>query len=659
MLGSFLLLFVLSALAAVAALGVAIRLRPSGRAEMLLAIVVLWTALVALPIYALGLARAVTPAHLALGSAAVSFATLAAVRSRRPLRPWATELAKTAASLLRLPVDAVRLAWRERSIVLVGLVFFYAVIVWTLVQAYFAPASPAWDCLWYHEPKIGFFIQNHGFSEIALPRGLQKINGYPSLCELTQAWFVIFTDRRIVDVANALYTPALALCGYVLAYRRSREQVLAIGWGLAVALLPAALREIQSTFVDAEGAVFVVAGVHFATRPEYRLRDAAVTALCVTLAVASKSTSLAPAGVTTIIALARLVRLHARPRPRATFALAAAASALILAAVAQTYLRNWLWFHNPLWPDARVNIDALNIHWPGDFDFRRANMQYGGHDDAMDYNLRFRDLITDLYAFPYSVHVWQVDEVHGYGIAFAWVILPLGLLGIVIEAVVAARLALMKRFGREIVQSRLADAYNALLVALPLLAILLTSQALWRARLNIASVALFVPFAHWFTSTPTWRRLGEGAVAISVATHVMMSWWAQPQWWVSPEKLAKMMATPYPQREMMPEFGSAISLRAGQLREAQLVDGTLAVFTTDEASVFPTLFWNNRYSNRVAYVPSGPTFVADALALNPTWIVLDDPNPAIRVLEAKGWVQEGNLYDSHGVILAAPTVSPR
>ena len=50
---------------------------------------------------------------------------------------------------------------------------------------------------------VAFAIQNHGFSMVDLPfGGAQKINVYPRLCEMTQLWFVIFTDRRVIDMVS-------------------------------------------------------------------------------------------------------------------------------------------------------------------------------------------------------------------------------------------------------------------------------------------------------------------------------------------------------------------------------------------------------------------------------------------------------------------------
>ena len=120
-------------------------------------------------------------------------ALLAASLWRRPGGNRA--LARAALAQARLPFDALHEALRARSFVLLGLLMSAALILWTAISSYYAPSWRQWDALWYHEPIVAFTIQNHGFAMVDLPRdGLQKINGYPRLCEMTQLWFVIFTD---------------------------------------------------------------------------------------------------------------------------------------------------------------------------------------------------------------------------------------------------------------------------------------------------------------------------------------------------------------------------------------------------------------------------------------------------------------------------------
>ncbi len=231
-------LCLLSALAMVAALSVAVRGRFEGRAETAAAAGLLWNAIVLTPIYALGLTNRLTATSLGLTSAAFSVAVLfASMVGRRP-REVAADVAREALAIARMPFEALRDAWVARSVVLVGLVFSVVLILWTGLTSYYSPSWRQWDALWYHEPIIAFTIQNHGFAVVDLPQtGLQKINGYPRLCEMTQLWFVIFTDRRLIEIANSFLAPLFMLVVYLLAQRQARtrdftksRRVASMGW---------------------------------------------------------------------------------------------------------------------------------------------------------------------------------------------------------------------------------------------------------------------------------------------------------------------------------------------------------------------------------------------------------------------------------------------
>src|SRR5262249_37633250 len=156
------------------------------------------------------------------------------------------------------------------------------------VTAYFAQQQPHWDPLWYHDAMTGFAIQNHGFAMVDLPPigGLQKINGYTRLAEMTQLWMVIFWDRRLADATNLLFAPALIASGYVLA-RRYAGAVIALGWGVAVLLMLGCLNLLHSTYVDPQNAALMLGGIVFATVDPPRLRETWLAALGLALAIAS------------------------------------------------------------------------------------------------------------------------------------------------------------------------------------------------------------------------------------------------------------------------------------------------------------------------------------------------------------------------------------
>jgi hypothetical protein len=312
---------VLNVLAVGAALAVGLRAKLSGRAELALATIMTWNFLVMCPVYALGLSGHLEARTLALVSAPWFALVFAIARGRTPIAAFGSELGRGAVELARLPFDALMVTLRARSLVALGVVFTLAMLAWTFACAYLTPSWKQWDALWYHEPMVGFAIQNKGFAFVDLPGGggAQKINGYPRLCEMTQLWFVIFTDRRVIDMVGHVAAPALALSVYVLARRYTRDAVLGIALGCGLVLMPACSRLLGSVYVDAHNAAFILAGAHFATRTEFRVRDAILSAICLALAVGSKAMALVPVAILGLVAAARLLR-HARRRPGATLA---------------------------------------------------------------------------------------------------------------------------------------------------------------------------------------------------------------------------------------------------------------------------------------------------------------------------------------------------
>jgi hypothetical protein len=287
----------LNVLAVGAALAVGLRAKLAGRAELALATIMAWNFLVICPVYALGFMNRLDARTLALVSAPWFATVFAIARGATPLRTFAPELGRAALGLARLPFDAVAVTARAKSLAAIGVVFTLVMLAWTFACAYLTPSWKQWDALWYHEPMIGFAIQNHGFAFVDLPPGhAQKINGYPRLCEMTQLWFAIFMDRRVIDMVGHVAAPALALSVYVIARRYTHDAVLAIALGCALILTPACSKLLGSIYVDAHSAAFVLAAAHFATRLELRLRDALLATMCLTLAVGSKQMAMVPVG---------------------------------------------------------------------------------------------------------------------------------------------------------------------------------------------------------------------------------------------------------------------------------------------------------------------------------------------------------------------------
>ena len=640
----------LNVLAGFAALSIALRGKFAGRAEIALATGILWNALIALPIYVLGLTNHLDAKTLAWSSG-VFFAAVLAL-STRDRAAGGRALASAAWSQARVPFDALRAAWHARSLVLVGLLASVALILWTGISAYFSPSWRQWDALWYHEPMVAFAIQNHGFSMVSLPlSGLQKINGYPRFCEMTQLWFVIFTDRRLIDIANSFLAPLFMIAVYLLARRPASERVTPMGWASAVLIMPASSILLQSAYVDLHTALLIVAAAYFSTRSSLRIRDVWLAALCLAMAIGAKILSLVPCGVLTLIVLFRLLRFYARERPRATLATVVGGSAMLLGMAASTYWRNWKHFHNPFWPDLAYDNPRWGIHWPG----------ISSAADAVNMNQPFGTLIDNLTSIPYSRGLGHVTQVYEYGFVTGFLIVPLAMAAAVAVVLAAVRSLAGRIFRRPSWRMR-DDTGGMVLLLIPLAVSLYLSPALWGARYNIPFIALAVAFISWAGGRPRFERLAEGAVATAIIGAIIAFCWTTPRWWYTPSELVKLARVPYPDREVTPSAmisptlglasASGIPFELGTIREKTLGAGATLAFDDIDGS-FIALFWNNNYSNRVVYVPSGPGYLERVEQARAIWLYCNYGDPVYAELRKpdSGWIELGPLnIERWGVI---------
>jgi hypothetical protein len=652
----FALLLGLSVIAAFAALAVALRAQLRGRIEVLVAATILWNAIIIAPIYVLGLLERLTPLSLAVGSLVTSgTTTLLASRGVR-LSALARDVAFTFASFLRLPWDALVLASRPRRFVFVGVAWATVLLPYIGLSAYFAHYLPIWDPLWYHDTIVGFTIQNHGFAMVDLPQTLQKVNGYVRLGEMTQLWLVIFTDRRLADLTNVLFAPAIA-GGVYLLVRRYTTQVLAVGWGVAVVLMPACASILQGTFVDPQNAALLLAAVVFATRDEPRLRDGWLAGLALSLTIGSKGLALISVPVVGVIGACLLLRAHWRRDRGAAIGTVVGGVVLIAAMASVTYLRDYWAFHNPFWPDMAVDVPSLGIHWPGEGGWATDPARRGL---PVNLNESFPKLMDHLYALPWTVKGMFFDQAVDYGIGITWLVIPLGALAFVTCLYVAIR----RRLGH-VVPSAPGPFPFAIWIIVA--AVVGGSPALWAPRYHIAAVGFVVTLVVWFTSRPGWERIGESTLSTVLVTSLMMFWWTPTtiRWWFTPEQLVKLAAAKPIEREVSRELGAPTLLDVGLAREKELKPGTLLVFN-EQYSGYPSLFWNNTYSNRIQFMKSGSDFLTRAARAGATWVFLSDHDSALAQARAagSGWQEVGVLNPINGgrafrhVVVPPPPKAP-
>ncbi|AKT39909.1 hypothetical protein [Chondromyces crocatus] len=626
--GSWLLLLALTTLAALAALALSLRAEPAGRAETGVLFTATFFALIVTPVFALGYTHALRPIPLAITSLLLSLSTLLATapdRSASGLHAHATTLARAALALAGLPFVAIARALRERSFTALGLAVAALAIAFSAWLTYLAP-SESWDGFFYHEPIIGFALQHHGFRMVDLPPHMvvQAANGYPRACEAFALWFVLFTDRTLIEIGNTAAAPGLMLVTFVLARRYTSDRVSAMGWSAALLLMPAMLTQLRTSLIDVQVTFFLLAAVHHATRPTLRFRDAAACVLCLALLLASKSTGLAWAPPVALVLFGRLFLHHARTRLAPALGLLLASAAFLLGTAALTFARNWTAFGNPLWPVSYEN-PALHIDWPGLVTL-----------DELSPKLSLRDLIQLKYGRPIPGIADAL--VHDYGHGVPWIVVPLALLALLATLLTALRARLTR--------SPEPRTDNLLLVIALGAALLVASPSLAIARYNGHLVAIaMVTIAAWAGRRRTRWRLHEGAIAATLTLTLLP--WLWTGWFfgldLEPRHLPDLLRSTPEERASMNVATFQMPPDVARAREQELGPGTLVVFTQDLA--FPGVLWNHAMSNRVEHVryDDVASFLSRLDTLKPTWVVVADGSAARTALnaEAHRWERVG------------------
>jgi hypothetical protein len=601
----------LSAFAGLAALALAVRLRWGGRAETALSALVAWNAIVLLPLTWLGWMNLLTrlSAAMIVPSTALGVLTLSFVKVE-PREHWA-QIRRTFFALLRMPFEAVARGWKLDAFLAFGVAFSILTMFWTTWLAYLAPHT-SWDGIWYHDSIVGWSIQNHGFSTVSLPIGLENVNGVPRLVETMNLWFVLFTDRRLIEAPNSVIAaPMLMLGFYCIARRHTRTPTTAMGWAAALYLMPASLLQMRSTYVDVYVAAFFLAGLHYATRPAMRLRDGWMAGLCLGMLGASKALGLPWMFIIGAFALPRLLWNNVRERPLGSIGTTLGSLVVALVIAAPAYVRNWVVNHNPLWP-VMVDLPSFGIHWDGNF------------DPVIDRPLK--QMLADMLAVPVPGHDFHDPRVWGYGLGFPFFVLPWAILMFPVVVVCIGRSLFLKEFDKV--------AWNLLLVVLPIAATWPLAPQKWFARYNLQIVAGLAFVANW-TSTRTWvRRASEGLAAVTIGTSIIMLYWADPGWSVdigTAMTLAKMSPL---ERASFEAVGYAFDSKVVVAREEEIGPGDVVAFS--DMNAFPSLLWNERFSNLVVYLQSGggESFLSRCDTLNAKWVVATTGTPEYQTLKS-------------------------
>ncbi len=292
----------------------------------------------------------------------------------------------------------------------------------------------------------------------------------------------------------------------------------------------------------------------------------------------------------------------------------------VLAAVGLvTPVRNWIAFHDPLWP---VSFDSarLGLHFKG--------------------LISLKDVTSDgPFGDAYGVPQGGTDDVlaHGYGYAVAWVVVPLGLLAMGLGVLVRGR-DLLRRRGRS-------GPAGLGLVLLAVVLCMLTAPTFSSrsARYDLHIVAGLMALGTWLLARPRWARAREGLLAAAIVLSLIPLRWMKGWcwYWVSTKHLEDVARHPLASRKVLarPEFDLL-----GRQREEELHRGDLVVF--DDDVDFIGALWNFEMSNRLEYVhyTSKGAFLATVRRLHPTWVVVGADSDARKALEGSPhWALVGTV----------------
>ncbi len=584
----FATLFALTLLAVTAALSCVVRLEYRSRAEAAVATFLLANFLIIVPIHALGWGNVLTPKLLAVTSLAWFGAVLAASFAATNALAHLRKVGETAVSILRLPVDALVLSAQARSVVLLGCLGVFGLFALLLWQTFLFP-SDAWDAMWYHDTMVGYAIQNHGYAPAPLPMNLtQQANGFPRNCEMFSLWFVIFCDRTLLELPSVISAFPLALAAYLLVRRVTSDRVTAMGFGCALLTVPGVALELRTTYIDGIVATYLLGAMAFCMRPQIRLRDGWMAGVALSLLIGSKSMALISAPLLAV-ALSTRMLVTMQGRRRQALLVLAGAGVMVTAAASVTYLRNWIEFHNPMWPMAYDNA-RWRIHWPG------------VETLASQTNMNRPVLGT----YKAIIHVPQPGfdfadtRVYGYGIAIPFVLLPLALAGFPFVVVRAAQDGVA--FWRGI-RSGASGKAPWLLGAAAFTAIVTAmSPALWSARHNPQIFVGCALVCAWLGSGARGRLASELAGATLLVNFVSLFWLEPPVGSATLEATlaqARRSVAERPGYAAAPPWG--IEPKVAHARE-RLGRGDLVVF--GDSIAFASVLWNERFSNRIEYIAS-------------------------------------------------------
>ncbi len=416
MLGGYPVFLGLSVTALIAAVALSRRFEADSRSESVVVAGMSWVALIAAPIYALGMANRLTAPTLAVVAFATHTVTVLIASWKQRWRICVRECLRLATGAIAAPFQLSVTALRARSGAFVGLVAAAVTLTYCAVVTWYAPSFRHWDCLWYHEPIVALTIQNHGFVGVDVPDSLQRVNGYPRMGEMICLWFVIFTDRRLIELPSVLGAGLYMVGTYALCRRFGATRTAATGWATGLLFLPAVFGGLQSAMIDLQLAAYTAAGLVLAVRPRLRVRDAVGVVIIGAITINTKYLGLVTALSTAAVTGVRLVAATRRLGGVRVGLALGFGTAVLGGALAHTVLHNYFVYNAPFWPH-QLQIKSLNYTSAGWID-----RGPGGNEGLVE---PYSVVADYLYASPATwAHGDVRDGITNYGLSVPWVAFP-------------------------------------------------------------------------------------------------------------------------------------------------------------------------------------------------------------------------------------------
>jgi len=562
-------------------MGLTLRMGFERHTERLLVCTSIFFALTATPVMVLGYTNKLWPAPLAACSLVTSLIAFVVSARGNTFRKHVEAIIEEATLLAFLPLEGLGLAVKARSFVVLGLIASIVLAAGSLVLTILAP-SECHDGFFYHEPMVGFAIQNHGFQMVELPQQVvvQQVNGFPRLCESLALWFCIFTDRRLIEIGNTLVAPGMIFMTYALAHRVCRDKVPCMGWGAAFLLIPAVHSQLRTTLIDCQVAFFLVSAIYFATQTRLMTRDVLACSLNLGLCLAAKGTGLVWCPPIAIILLVRFIMQGEASQTWRRFALLAGSNVILAAIASITLVRNYIAFRNPVWP-VSYEIRSLGISWPGLLSMERMGA------------VRSLSALIDMkYHHPTGGVGDIIVRDYGYGVP--WVIVPLVLLAFVVFFVRWLRRGSSAQWSGIDGQMVLLFGLLALYWKLP------PGPTVARYNLHLVAIAMTCVAALASLIRKS-ERFHEGAVAATLVLSLVTWYWTRFFHGVdlTSAGMSRMLHATAAERATMNAVKFQMPQATAKAREAELGPGDRIAFTDEE--LFIGTLWNERFDNHVEY----------------------------------------------------------